>query len=94
MDHQGMNTHSAGRLQGDLEPLLPDYVVTSAPWRSERGEWIVTVWDEDDTPLIDVYERGGRYLLRRVGGRRRLVGDVASVAEIPAAVRAAEDVTR
>lgn len=97
MDHAGMNEHSARWLQEQLEPLLPEYVLTSVPWHSERGEWIVTVWDKDEQgdafdALIDVFETpavlGHEYVLLRVGSRVR-VGRAATVADIPGVVRAA-----
>lgn len=93
-DHEGMNEHSAAHVRDELEPLLPEFEVTSVPWNSERGEWIVTVWDADGLPLIDVFEvpaavLGREYVLRRVGRKRRLVGTAATVADIPAVVRGA-----
>lgn len=72
-----MNKADADVLRNALEPLLPDYEVTSVPWSNEspKAEWIVTVW-EDDEVLLDLFGFGRypnmEYVARRVGRGREV----------------------
>jgi hypothetical protein len=81
-----MNMHSADHLREELEPLLPDNEITSVPWKSENGEWIVTVWDDGEV-LVDIFDLGnGEYMLRKLGLGRE-VGRVTVVEDIPTLVK-------
>jgi hypothetical protein len=86
--HDGMTENAADGLRDHLEPLLPEFTLTSAPWRNDDGEWIVTVWDETETARLNIFDRG-RFVVRRASGARRQIGGAITVPSLVAEVRRA-----
>lgn len=83
-DHQGMTMYRADLVRDLLEPMLSDDMeVTSVPWSDEAGEWIVTVWDRDGVAVVDIFERNQAFTLRRIGGRRTIVGLDVTLDAVP-----------
>jgi hypothetical protein len=83
----GMTSHHADNLAELLTPRLAEYEVTSVPWGREDGEWVVTIWDNDGTPLLDIFGTNGVYILRKIG-RGEELGRTEFPEQIPTLVRA------